>query len=71
MIASAASSRAAVLENDLSATLASYLAVRIEALEEKSQLLDVVESLLESEKVAVALERRDLQIQRAQYAYQS
>jgi hypothetical protein len=66
-----ARTRAAQVEKELSDTLAGYLAVRIEALEERVKLLDAAESLLETEKVAVSLDRRDLQIQRAQMSYQS
>ena len=69
-MAAFARSRSSDIEKDLSQTLAGYLSVRLEVLEEKVKLLDAVESLLESEKVALSLERRDLQVQRAQVASQ-
>lgn len=70
VIASHANELAQSRERDLSSLLGHMLDVRMQKLENRLSILDDVEGLLEAERIALNLERRDLYTARCRYWFQ-
>ncbi|CAJ1905467.1 unnamed protein product [Cylindrotheca closterium] len=69
LIASRALEQARAQEDNLSSILSQLVNKRMEKLENRMAMIDDVEGILEAEKVALELERRDLYTARCRYWY--
>jgi SWI/SNF related-matrix-associated actin-dependent regulator of chromatin subfamily C len=67
LVASRAVEKARMHENDLSSVLSQLVNQRMEKLENRMALIDDIEGIMEAEKIALELERRDLYTARCRH----